>query len=86
MEASWYYPSTREYMKNISKKYDAMVDDNNQGVYNDAHDPIIIFKANEVLKSIGNDPLKGYLTANEIVSNTEDVRSELAKVGRNVKL
>lgn len=86
MEASWYYPSTREYMKNISKKYDAMVDDNNQGVYNDAHDPIIIFKANEVLKSIGNDPLKGYLTANEIVNNTEDVRSELAKVGRNVKL
>lgn len=86
MEASWYFPSTRDYMKNISDKYDAMVDDNNQGVYNNAHDPIIIFKANEVLKTISDDPIKGYLTAPEIVENTENVRTELEKIGRKVKL
>lgn len=86
MEASWYFKSTRDYIDNLSKKYDAMVDDNNQGIYNDAHDPIIIFKANEALKTIGQDPMSGWLTATDIINNYDEVGAELAKQGRKVKL
>jgi hypothetical protein len=86
MEASWMYKSTKEYMNRMSKKYDAMVDDNNQGIYNNAHDPIIIFRANKVLKSIGSDPVSSYLTWTDINDNTEYLRNELAKEGRNVRL
>lgn len=39
------YKVCRDYMNKMAKKYDAMVDDNNVNVYNDAHDPIIIFNA-----------------------------------------
>lgn len=82
MEAVHMYPTTREYAKRMSKKYDAMVDDNNQGIYNDAHDPIIIFRTKEALKTVG----KNYLTAKEIVDNYAQVSAELAKQGRAVKL
>lgn len=43
---------TRDYLNKMAKNYDAMVDDNNVKVYNDAHDPIIIFNANKNLKYI----------------------------------
>jgi len=86
MEASWAYNSTKEYMKNMSNKYDAMVDDNNQGVYNSAHDPIVIFKANEVLKTISTEPVSNLVTPQEVDGNYEYVRKELVKKGERVKL
>ena len=43
MEYSHSYEITRQYVKNMKQKYDAMIDDYNQKLYNDAHDPIIIF-------------------------------------------
>lgn len=86
MEASWYYKSTQEYCERMSKKYDAMVDDNNKDVYNNVHDPIIIFRANEALKKIENEPVTKFLTVSEILENTEVVREELAKEGKKVKL
>lgn len=52
MEAVHASESTKEYAKRISKKYDAMVDDNNQGIYNDTHDPIVIFRSHQVLKEV----------------------------------
>lgn len=58
MEGMNRYKSTQAYADRMSKKYDAMVDDNNQGIYNDAHDPVIIFRANEALKTIGNLTVK----------------------------
>ena len=82
METGYRYKTTRAYSDIMSKKYDAMVDDNNQGIYNNAHDPVIIFRADEVLKAIGSTPLEW----NEIKANTDYVRDELAKQGKRVKL
>lgn len=48
------YSSAKKYADYMSKHYDAMVDDNNQGRYNRAHDPIIIFKVDEAIKRIDN--------------------------------
>lgn len=76
--------STQEYAKRMSKKYDAMVDDNNQGVYNEAHDPVIIFKANKSLKQLSD---KGVLLTNkEVRDNMDYLRAELKKKGKNLKL
>lgn len=47
------YSITKDYMKVMSTKYDAMIDDNNKTIYNRAENPMIIFNANKVLKSIG---------------------------------
>jgi hypothetical protein len=82
MENVQRYKTTQLYKKNIEKKFDAMVDDNNQGVYNDAKDPIIVFRAEEVLRTIGSQPI----TSDEIIKNTEEIREKLAKKGLNVKL
>lgn len=86
MESSWYYKSTKEYCEKMSKKYDAMVDDNNKGVYNRAVDPIIIFRANEALKVVGDVPVANLLRSNEIVKNYKDVGDELRKHGERVKI
>lgn len=85
MEASNRFKSTSEYSKRISDKYDAMVDDNNQGIYNDAQDPVIIFKTTDLIARNAGMPVK-MLTASEIVENTDYVRDELAKSGKRVKL
>lgn len=86
MEAAGFYKSTKAYMETMSKKYDAMVDDNNQGVYNNAHDPIIVFRAQQFLKTVNDTPIGRFLTYDEIQRNTEYVRDELAKEGKRVKL
>lgn len=54
MESAHSFKSTTEYMNRMSNKYDAMIDDNNQGIYNNAHNPVIIFRTDQVLKRIGN--------------------------------
>lgn len=84
MEASNQFSITRQYMNTMRSRYDAMVDDNNQGVYNKAHDPIIIFEADKYLKSLHNE--KRYLSYNEIIDNYNAVKEELAKEGINTKL
>lgn len=86
MEASYYYKSTSEYCKQIAAKYDAMVDDNNKDIYNKTHDPIIIFRANEALKKIEDQPMTKFITVREILDNYEAVKAELAKEGMKVKL
>lgn len=86
MEASWYYKSTKEYCEKMAKKYDAMVDDNNKGVYNRVVDPIIIFRANQALQAIKQESVEGWLSVEEIEKNYEDVRAELSKLGEKVKL
>lgn len=88
------YKSTQQYAKNISEKYDAMVDDNNQGIYNNAHDPIIIFRANEALKAVGENKLVSnkektvgtQVRSDEIIEAYNAISKELAKEGKNVKL
>lgn len=83
MESIPSYRSTQEYAKQMSKKYDAMVDDNNQGWYNRAQDPVIIFRANQALKSIGDVKI---VSEEEIQRNMNEVREELKKHGENLKL
>lgn len=87
MESVNSYKSTREYMKRMSSKYGAMVDDNNQGVYNNAHDPIIVFNAKKFLKTVGNTRLSsdGMLKIEDIIRNLGEVRTELTKEGKQVK-
>ena len=82
MEQAYAQKSTRKYSKNISKKYDAMVDDNNKGIYNGVDDPVIIFKPNKVLKSIGSTNVS---TA-DINDNYAYVRDILATYGKHPML
>lgn len=77
------FKSTKKYAELMSKKFDAMVDDNNQGVYNNAHDPIIIFRANEALKQIGEAKVVDVQT---MMKNLDEVGKELQKEGKKVKL
>lgn len=77
------FKTTKAYAKIMSEKYDAMVDDNNQEVYNGVHDPIIIFRANEVLKEIGQ---ARWVDMNEIAENYNYVQNERIKQGKVVYL
>ena len=77
------FKTTKKYADLMSSRFDAMVDDNNQGIYNDAHDPIIIFRANEALKKVGKARL---IDVNEIADNYNKVTTELSKKGRSVLL
>lgn len=78
MESVNRFKSTKAYAKAMSKKYDAMVDDNNQGIYNHAHDPIIIFRANKALKKIGDTK---YIDYEQVRENIEKVREEDRRLG-----
>lgn len=76
------FKSTKKYVEIMAQKYDAMVDDNNQGVYNKVHDPVIIFRANEALKELSSK----YVTVSELVENYNKVAEEMAKEGREPML
>ena len=77
------FKSTKEYAKIMSTKWDAMVDDNNQGLYNRVHDPIIVFRADTALKEIGK---ARYIDYNEIAKNYTEVEKKLNKLGERVAL
>lgn len=79
--------STVAYAKIMSKKFGAMVDDNNVNRYNEAHDPIIIFNAKKFLKTVANYPVTDRIVKyDEVVKNYQDVEKELAKRGKHVLL
>lgn len=83
MEASDKYELTKDYSKVMREKYDGMVDDHNVNVYNDAHDPLILFldKYKDVpIKELGVRKVR----QKEITQNIEKVRDELAKKGKKV--
>ena len=84
MENRAAFKTTQEYSKRISDKWDAMVDDNNLKTYNNAIDPIIIFKAERFIKDVAET--RTYVTAEEARKNWDDVEKELAKEGRKVAL
>ncbi len=47
-----------KYYKTLKKRgYNALIDDNNAGIYNDAHSPLIVLDAKKYLKNIGNERL-----------------------------
>lgn len=84
MERAYANKSTTLYLEKMKKNYDAMVDDNNQGVYNQAHDPIIVFRGDLYLKSLPEE--SKYVRAEEIINSTNEVRAELEKKGEHLKL
>lgn len=75
------YKTTRKYAKLMSKNFDAMVDDNNQGIYNEAQDPIIIFDQKN-LKWLDTK----FVDLNDMFNNYTAVSSELNKRGKVTKL
>lgn len=75
------YKTTRKYAKLMSKNFDAMVDDNNQGIYNEAQDPIIIFDQKN-LKWLDTK----FVDLNDMYNNYMAVSSELNKRGKVTKL
>jgi hypothetical protein len=77
------YKSVNEYMKRMSGKFDAMVDDNNQDIYNMAHDPVIIFRAQDALATVGNAKV---LSVNEIIQNRTGAEIVVRAAGRTPKL
>ena len=79
----WLFKSVDAFMKRMAYKYDAMVDDNNQDIYNMAHDPVIIFRANEALKTIGQAKV---LSVKEIIENRNEVEKQVRAAGRVPKL
>ena len=74
---------TKKYVELMSSKYDAMVDDNNQSVYNNANDPIIVFAADRALKKVANAKM---LKENDIRANYDHVSLTLSFKGQRVKL
>ena len=75
------FKTTKKYAKLMEKNFDAMVDDNNQGVYNDAQDPVIIFNQKD-LKWLNTD----FKVLDNMYKNYTDVKTELNKHGKAVKL
>ena len=50
--------ANNQYYKTLKKEgYNALIDDNNAGKYNDAQEPLIVFDAKKRLKYIGTDEL-----------------------------
>ena len=81
MESAGSYKITKKYQKLMEKNFDGMVDDNNVNVYNDAHDPLIIFKSS--MLKVEDHKL---LSWDEIKSNTDALAKELNKKGQSVVL
>ena len=47
-----------KYYKKLKKSgYNALIDDNNADIYNDAHEPLIVLNAKKYLKNIGSERL-----------------------------
>lgn len=47
-----------KYYKILKKNgYNALIDDNNAGIYNDAHSPMIVLNAKKYLKNVGSERL-----------------------------
>lgn len=86
MENTAAFKTTKEYANRISSKFDAMVDDNNFETYNNAIDPIIIFRADKFVKEVSDPNSPKYLSYDEIVKNYKDVAEELAKEGKMIAL
>ena len=50
--------ANNKYYKKLKKNgYNALIDDNNAGIYNDAHNPLIVLNAKKYLKNIGSEML-----------------------------
>lgn len=81
MENGHKYKTTSIYMLAMAKNWDAMVDDNNLGIYNMAEDPLIIFDRNNLKESEKVRKVK----LSEINKNQEQLKKELEAQGEHLK-
>lgn len=56
------------------------------GVYNEAHDPIIIFRAKECIEPYKKAKVGKVVTDDEINNRSDRVRTEMKKKGKNLLL
>lgn len=57
--------ANNKYYKILKKNgYNALIDDNNAGIYNDAHSPMIVLNAKKYLKNVGSERLDSEYMAN----------------------
>lgn len=75
------FKTTKKYAELMEKNFDAMVDDNNRGVYNEAQDPIIIFNQKD-LKWLNTD----FKVLDNMYKNYTDVKTVLNAQGKALKL
>lgn len=76
----------RSYYKSVKNEgYNALVDDNNRSIYNDAVQPIIVLNANKTLKEIGVIKQDRY-DMYENLSELEDYMDEKYKGKKHVAL
>ena len=73
---------TSNYLSKMMDKYDAMVDDNNVNIYNDAHDPVIVFNVKDTLDYVNKNGSK--ISMREIKSYVKDIENELKKEGKTL--
>ena len=67
--------ANNKYYKKLKKNgYNALIDDNNAGIYNDAHNPLIVLNAKKYLKNIGSEMLSP-----EYMNNAEKRLKEYMK-------
>lgn len=83
MEAAHAFKTTKAYSELMATKYDAMIDDNNKGIYNNVNRPIIIFNTEKALKQIGSAKR---VEIEEVYKNMDEVRGALNRQGRRMAL
>lgn len=84
MEVPDSFALTRDYTKRIASKYDAMPDDNNRKVYNDAQTPTIFLNPRTQLKKADEERQLDYF--NDVLTNYSAVKAVQEKKGKRVVL
>lgn len=76
------YETTKEYVKRMAKNYDAMVDDFDQYLYNEARDPVIIFRTKGYVEELSSQKL----TNAKRVKNLINVWGQLKIKGKDMSI
>lgn len=82
MEAADNFSMSRQFTEIMSTKFDGIVDFNNQGVYNDAQDPVLIFNPRDNMTVIDIKEIPMSM----IDENLNSIRDYMGKTGRNAAL
>lgn len=82
MEAADHFFMSREFTKAMSEKFEGIVDFNNQDVYNDAQDPVLVFDPANNLRVVGIKEIPMSM----IDEHLNNIRDYMAKTGRNAAL
>lgn len=82
MEACDNFTTTRAFEQAMKTKFDGIVDFNNQAVYNEAQDPVVIFDPDKNLRILDIKEIPMSM----IDQNLEDIRAYMRERGKNAAL